>query len=92
MYQNIHSYYNLHPLPLLKIKLFMVELCASDPRHNWLIPKHIQIENCTFKENEAYNGGAVYTKGEDIYITNLSVVGNSALNNGGGIALMDASL
>ena len=53
--------------------------------------KHIQIENCTFKENEAYNGGALYTK-RDIYVTNLFVVGNSALNTGGGIALIDASL
>ena len=54
--------------------------------------KHIQIENCTFKENEAYNGGAVYTKGEDIYVTDFSLVGNITLNNGGGIALIDASL
>ena len=76
---------------ILKKALYGGTLCLRS-QAQLVDAKHILIENCTFKENEAYNGGAVYAKGEDIYITNLFVVGNSALNNGGGIALMDASL
>ena len=78
MYQKIHSYYNLYPLPLFKNKAFHGGALCFKPQAQLVDSKHIQIENCTFKENEAYNGGAVYAKGEDIYITNLSVVGNSA--------------
>ena len=77
---------------LIKNKAFDGGALCFRPQLKLVDAKHIQIENCTFKENEAYNGGAVYTKEEDIYVTNLSLIGNRALNNGGGTALIDASL
>ena len=76
----------------IKNKAFDGGALCFKPQLQLVDAKRIQIENCTFKENEAWNGGAVYTKKEDIYVTDLCVVGNSALNIGGGIALIDASL
>ena len=92
LYQKTPFILQLTSTSFIKNKAFDGGALCFRPQAQLVDAKHIQIENCTFKENEACNGGAVYTKDIDIYVTNLSLVGNSALNNGGGIALIDASL
>lgn len=45
----------------------------------------VKVEDCTFKNNRAYKGGAAYIDADDITFTNCSVTNNSCANNGGGI-------
>jgi len=50
---------------------------------------HLEIENTTFKQNEAkFDGGAVYTNGVDIIVAESAFESNVAGHGGGGIYIL----